>query len=742
MPSADLRTAALLLQARNAALGSNFLEAARRLRDVLQLDPRQPEAWLLLAQLAMQVGDHRGAVQTAEQTVELAPGNADAWYVLARAYKATDAVEAAIDCYRRALEIAPSNADVLTSLGVALRTAGRTREAIEAYRTALRLVPDHVMARNNLANALDEIAEKSAEALELRVAVRSHLLGRTAALRNEALALREQGRLSDARLVIHEALKIAPQNLELLMLAAGMASDLGRGSEALGCYEKAHEAAPDDWRPLEAARRLAIVAGLTQRARHYTDLVMQLRPSDEVRVSSALALPAIMESHAAIARARCNYEAALDQYLQEPLSVSDPFALIGTASFRLAYHGQNDRDLQIKAARLFQLAVPSLAFTAPHCRGRPRRSGRVRIGMLSRFLYRHSIGRTTAGLVKEIDRRVFEVSLIRLAPSPHDATTAFMRAAADRVVDIDVAKGLEWARECLAALELDILFYQDIGMEPMSYFLSFARLAPIQCVSFGHPNTTGVPTVDYFISNTLYETDASPGQYSERLFLLKELPTLAYYYRPEAGAQRKDRVGYGLPAEGTLYVCPQALFKLHPDFDALIAGILESDKTGRVILVRGAGYEEWMDALRQRFAGALPRVADRVLFVDGAPPDAFLDFLSHSDVILDTVHFNGMNSSLESFALGLPIVTLPTGLQRGRHTQAMYRQMGITELVARDAAEYIRTAVRLGTDRMFNHAMREAILGRNAALYEDASVVSEFERFFLTALDERGIDVP
>ena len=81
---------------------------------------------------------------------------------------------------------------------------------------------------------------------------------------------------------------------------------------------------------------------------------------------------------------------------------------------------------------------------------------------------------------------------------------------------------------------------------PFGYFLAFSRLAPVQCVSFGHPDTTGIPTMDYFVSNDLYETPGSEAHYSERLFRLHDLASLAYYYRPERSAQRKDRRHFGL----------------------------------------------------------------------------------------------------------------------------------------------------------------------------------------------------
>jgi protein O-GlcNAc transferase len=99
-----------------------------------------------------------------------------------------------------------------------------------------------------------------------------------------------------------------------------------------------------------------------------------------------------------------------------------------------------------------------------------------------------------------------------------------------------------------------------------------------------------------------------------------------------------------------------------------------------------------------------------------------------------------MNSSLEAFAVGLPVVTLPARLQRGRHTRAMYLKMGITDCIAAGIDDYVDIAVRLGTDSAFRNRVHQAILRCNSALYEDANVVREFERFFATALEEKRIE--
>ncbi len=105
---------------------------------------------------------------------------------------------------------------------------------------------------------------------------------------------------------------------------------------------------------------------------------------------------------------------------------------------------------------------------------------------------------------------------MRIAPLRNDAVSERIRNAADRMIDLD--PDYRQARRQIAALELDILFYQDIGMEPTSYLLACSRLAPVQCLSFGHPNTTGIPNMDYFISNDLFEPEDAASHYSETLF--------------------------------------------------------------------------------------------------------------------------------------------------------------------------------------------------------------------------------
>jgi predicted O-linked N-acetylglucosamine transferase (SPINDLY family) len=251
----------------------------------------------------------------------------------------------------------------------------------------------------------------------------------------------------------------------------------------------------------------------------------------------------------------------------------------------------------------------------------------------------------------------------------------------------------------------------------------------VQCVSYGHPDTTGIPTIDYYVSSDMYETPGSESHYSERLFLLRDVANLAYYYRPERPEPRKNREHFRLPADHRLYVCPQNLFKVHPDMDELFAGILRRDAQARLVMIEGR-VDRWTELLRRRWAQSMSDVVDRIIFLPRMNTEDYANLIEVCDVMLDTRHFNGMISSLEAFAVGTPVVTWPGEFQRGRATQAMCRSMGLTECIAEGAHDYVDRAIRLGTDPAYRAAVKKQILERNGALFEDMAAVREFERFF------------
>jgi protein O-GlcNAc transferase len=276
---------------------------------------------------------------------------------------------------------------------------------------------------------------------------------------------------------------------------------------------------------------------------------------------------------------------------------------------------------------------------------------------------------------------------------------------------------------------LDVLFYPDLGMSPLTYFLAYSRLAPLQCVSWGHPVTTGLDSMDFFISSDAIEPPGAAGHYSERLVRLPSF-VLPAYERPPPVVDPKPRWHFGFGEDRHLYFCPQALFKIHPDFDQAIAQILRRDPIGDVVLIESE-YPSFASVLGKRFRRHFPDVVDRVKFIPRMTWPECLNLMAVSDVILDTFHFGGGNTSCEALAMGTPVVTLPSAFLRGRFTAACYWEMGLGEYVARDPQDYVDLAVRLAQERDYReHAVRNIVATRDV-LFENMNGVREIEKFLL-----------
>ncbi|MBF0497816.1 MAG: hypothetical protein HQK58_14780, partial [Deltaproteobacteria bacterium] len=359
---------------------------------------------------------------------------------------------------------------------------------------------------------------------------------------------------------------------------------------------------------------------------------------------------------------------------------------------------------------------------------------KIRIGFISSHFRNHTIGKICRGLIAQLSRERFAVTVFSIGRY-QDEISNFIRNSAD--VFFDLTGDLEVIRQVVIRQELDVLLFTDIGMDTVTYFLAFSRLAPVQCVTWGHPVTTGIDTVDYFISCDGFETPAGDGLYTEKLIRLTSPP--AYYYRPVLPAGFQDRSHFNLPGDRHIYICPQSLYKIHPEFDQAMAEILRADGAGLIVLVHGP-HKHWSDLLVQRFNQTMPDVADRVIFLPRMTFDDYLSLLAGSDVMLDTFPFGGGNTTYEGLAVGIPIVTWPGEFMRGRMTGAIYRKMEMTDCVASSLQEYIDLAVRLGTDSLYREDIHRKIMSNNHLIFEDIQVVRELEDFFKAAVAEASKD--
>lgn len=644
---------------------------------------------------------HRaGRLDDAEQDyraiLEADPRSAEAWHLLGVIALQRGEPGAAEPLIEKALEHSPNAAKYHNNYGVAAERLGKTSDALTRFARAAELDPDFADAHCNLGTALQAL-----------------------------------GRTEDAERSFERALALEPGHARA---HSNLATVLKASGEIAGATAHFRAAADNDPKLFEPLRNLCVIykeAGLVEPARPFFARAFAVQDSDGLRINRATLLPAIYDSQAHIEETRATFEAAVDAVLQDKLTIADPLREVGLAAFYLPYQGHDDRALQTKLARLYAAACPALNFTAPHAANRnawqPER--RLRVGFVSKFLRDHTIGKLNRGFIAKLDRERFHVTT--LTPGrPADEAAREIAAAADRhiVLPVDLAA----AREIVAEAKLDVLFFTDIGMEPFTYFLAFSRLAPVQCMAWGHPVTSGLGSMDFFISNPHMDPPGAERHYAERLVRLSRFTS---HYRPPELPPAAGRDSLGLGETAHLYVCPQSLFKLHPGFDQVLAGILRTDPEGEIVLLEGR-HQEWRKALERRFAAVMPDVAARVRFLPRLPIDAFFNLVAVSDVMLDPTPFCGGNTSLEALAAGTPVVTFPGAFLRGRLTYALYRQMGIDACIAADLQDYVAIATRLGTDPAARGDAVTAIAETRNAVFEDDEIVTELEAWFVSAVEE------
>jgi predicted O-linked N-acetylglucosamine transferase (SPINDLY family) len=594
--------------------------------------------------------------------------------------------EEAIEACQRAPLLRPEFPEALGIEGVALMALGRSEEAEARFRAALRLAPDLVEAHHQLGLSL--LAQRRpAEAVgvlgDLLEAVPGHAEARLSLVRVH-LAL---GRFDEAEAGCRKAIALRPGRADARCQLALILADQGRVAEAEELLREA----------------------------------LRLEPSDRNRVFLATLLPPIFGSTDELEARRSALAEGLDRLAREGVRVEAAPESLPTL-FYLAHQGRNDRDLHRAFGRLVARPAATPLLPRPPVQGR-----KVRVGFFSEHFRNHTVGRLMRGVVARLPREALTV--VALSDVRHDDEMGrFIARGADEFVA--VSRDARAARAAIAACALDVLVYTDLGMESLTYALACSRLAPVQCLTWGHPATSGLETIDYFLSSEPLEVPGADAHYTERLVRLPTLPI--YYYRPAPPTPPKGRAALGLPEEGHLYGCPQTLFKLHPEFDDLLGAILRRDPSGRLVLLHGR-HPHWTELTRRRFGRTMPDVLDRVHFLPPLSYDDFLHLNAAVDVLLDPTHFGGGNTSYEALALGTPVVTLPSDFLKGRITQALYRKMGVGSCVASTPEQYVEIAVALGTDRDRHERVRAEILASCHVLFEDAAALRALESFFQDA---------
>jgi protein O-GlcNAc transferase len=568
--------------------------------------------------------------------------------------------------------------DAFIKLGDVLMDTGNTLKAIQHYCNALKTKPNDALIYTKLGDA--------------------HIT-----LNNEVAIFAIE--------FYKKSLEIDPHNAKAYNKLGRALHDLGEQKEAIDCFRKALDLKPDF---LRARFNLCIAQ-----------------------------IPVLYRKEEDILLSRARYRQELEN-LQESIRLESKREANEAAKghlqpFYLPYQGHNDSEPQrtygelmsrIQRARYPKFnQAPTFTPTKP--------GEQIRVGFVSSHYYAHVDWHVIIkGWIQNLDKERYRLFGYHTGLDKDEQTEVARQGFCRFVEDI---YSLEKLGRIIRNDRLHVLIYPEVGMNVRTAQLAALRLAPIQCISWGHPVTSGLPTIDYFLSSELMEPPGAENHYTERLV---RLPNLSIYYTPpDIPETHGNRAGFGLPAHGVLFLCAQSLWKYLPHYDDVFPRIAKELGKCHFVFKKHHKSPQITNQFRQRLSQAFARYGlnseDYVTLLPRMDLARYYALYRLVDIFLDSIGYSGGKTTLDAITCDLPVVTMPGNFMRGRQSLAMLTMLGVTETIGATVDDYVSLAVRLGSDSNWRHQLTRKIAENKKKLYRDMACIRGLEAFIEAAVSRR-----
>ncbi len=691
------------------------LQAAEQIyRQILAVEPNHADAFHLLGVIAHQVGQNEVAVDYIGRAIRLngsvavyhlnlgnaikdqgKPDEAAACYCRALELKPDFAgahnnlgvvfmgqgnLDEAAACFRRALELRPFDAGAHSNLGTVFKDRGNLDEAVACWRRALELKPDFAEAHNNLGVAfkqqgnLDQAAACYRRALELKP-------GFADAHNNLGVVYNDQGKLEEAIACCRRALELKPNSAEPHNNLGNALKEQGMLDEAAACYRRALELKPDY---ADAQNNLGVAfkeQGKLDEAVACYRRALELRPNYAEAHNN---LGVVFKDMGRLVDAVACYRRALEV---KPDFAEAHSNLLYAQVFSPDYDAQS----LYEEHRCYdqQHAAPWANSIEPHRNDRSTQR-RLKIGYVSPDFRDHCQALFTVPLFSSHDHKDFEIVCYSDVVRP-DLITERLRGYVDTwrsIVGIDH----ERVAQSIRADGIDILVDLTMHMAHNRLLVFARKPAPVQACWLAYPGTTGISAIDYRITDPYLDPPGLyDGCYAEESV---RLPDTFWCYDPLVTEPAVNP----LPAVEKGYVtfgCLNNFCKVNPFVLKLWARVLHAVDHSRLTLLahEGSHRQHALDPLAEE---GIAR--DRVKFVGYQPRPQYLRYYHDIDVGLDTVPYNGHTTSLDSFWMGVPVVTLVGQTVVGRAGLCQLTNLGLPELIATSPEQFVRVAIESAQD--------------------------------------------
>ncbi|MBC7474900.1 MAG: tetratricopeptide repeat protein [Candidatus Sericytochromatia bacterium] len=671
-----------------------------------------------LAENYRRLGEFDQAILNFKKVIQIAPNFAEAYFNLANTLKQKGDFIEAENNYLEAIRINSNHFKAYFNLGNLLLDQKRFSQAVIYYQQTLKLNPDFIEATNNLKIANDFLEQENNKLTDIN---------NTLDILGIAKTLMNQGNYDQAIKYYNRAKEIYPNEADIYNNLGFIFSKQNNWLEVINNFKKAIEVKPDFITAYyNLAKAYEKIGDINNSKKTYHDIYNFDPKKESIKFYADTIDAPISFNNDDIDNYQKELNNNLAQYINNDLkldlydlqqqNIKIPFSLI--------YQGREDLELRKRYADVFKKLAVKKTYQIKE---------KINIPNLGFIVTRGHEGIFTTcmkGLINRLSTDKFNITII--CDEQAKIKIVMPSIKNPKIRYLDLPENINQSIEVITNAKFDLLYYWEVGTDPINYFLPFFRLAPIQCTSWGWPVSSGIPQMDYYISSKLMQHEESESQFSEKLVWIDSL--LTYYFRTPLPNTFKPKSDFGFLEQDNIYICSQNIRKIHPDFDLITYEILKRDKNAVYVLFED-NDPNVTELLKNRLRVSHGEYFNRIRFVPRimSGPD-YINMVKIANVMLDTPYFCGVNTTYDAMVVGTPVVTLPSKSQKSRYSYAMYKKMNMDDCIAKSIEEYIYLSLKIANDKEYRQKISNKILEKEHVLFEDIKVVEQMSDLFESLL--------
>lgn len=586
------------------------------------------------------------------------------------------------------LEQTPDEPDLLYQMAMVLLDQHNYSDAEGYLRRLVRLQPDSKVGKLLLGVACVELGfyQEAIDTLSSILSVSPdpaalhHQIGRCFAALH---------RYAEAFAAYQQALNYTPDHVDVLCSLGLLFTDINQVTKARDCFLQALGVKPDDLGIISNLGRIYKRIGQADLALEWFERGVQLQPDHPDAVS--------------------NYLNSLN-YIE---GISPAFV----------------------AARYKQYAPQAFAPRATWQRPKPQRHDLpIRIGYISADLYSHSVAFFIEPILLHHDRKRFEI-FCYANQTANDETTERLRQLTDGWRVIHGISDLQVAQQ-IAEDRIDILV--DLAGHTAGHRLGVCayRPAPLQISWIGHPNTTGLQQIEYYLTDGQCDPPGMTDHlYSEAIYRLPRvfscyLPPVEFPPVASTPFENANRITLG---------CFNTIAKVSQQLIIWWSEILKRIENA-VLYLKGPPLWDSLakEEILKRFAAQ--GISPERLIIHGETTTRYDHLASYAsvDIALDTFPYHGTTTTCEALWMGVPVVSLAGTTHVSRVGASFLRAVGLDDLVKESPEAYIDAVVQLAADRQRLRHLRKnlRLMMAQSALMDAKGVTREVEQAFLQMYEQ------